>query len=229
MKNLYRAGILASVLAALTCSPALAKVDFTAYADGKEIRNNDFISSRPKIEIIVVTSETISTSSYVFGIDMSPLSGSDFSKLNANTYMLTYEVTTALTNDAHSIGLQVTGASTNDYTFFVTGLLVRTGEAPQLRGAPLNYPNPFSASTGTSIAYTLTRDSDVRINIYDLSAGLVWSGAYLSGSNGGSTGYNEVFWNGRTASGVPAGNGMYVYMVMVNGSVAAKGKMVVVN
>jgi hypothetical protein len=60
-----------------------------------------------------------------------------------------------------------------------------------------NYPNPFNAKT--SIGYTLNRESDVKLAVYDLTGALVTTlvNGYMQ------AGTHQVSWNaGRVPSGV---------------------------
>ena len=70
-----------------------------------------------------------------------------------------------------------------------------------------NYPNPFNPST--QIAYTLTEPALVEVAIYNLTGRLMRS--YHQGIQ--PAGSYSVYWNGRTADGLPAPSGVYFYRI----------------
>ncbi|MCH8838237.1 MAG: T9SS type A sorting domain-containing protein, partial [Candidatus Marinimicrobia bacterium] len=76
-----------------------------------------------------------------------------------------------------------------------------------------NYPNPFNPST--QIAYTLTEPAMVEVAIYNLTGRLMRS--YHQGSQ--PAGSYSVYWNGRTADGLPAPSGVYFYRIQAGNEV----------
>ncbi len=86
-------------------------------------------------------------------------------------------------------------------------------------GALTNYPNPFHPDeTPTTIAYVLQDNASVRMRIYTLSGGLVLDRQFTSGDQGGSTGLNEVPWDGRNGSGDPVASGGYILFIEAEGN-----------
>lgn len=79
-------------------------------------------------------------------------------------------------------------------------------------------PNPFNPST--AISWTMTSESHVTINVYDITGRVI---AELMNERSG-TGLHSVNWDGRDASGRPAASGVYMYRIDA-GSTAAFGKM----
>jgi len=79
-------------------------------------------------------------------------------------------------------------------------------------GSVLVYPSPFSQRRhGTcTIQYALSAKANVDIYIYAPSGQLVKKITRFSGMEGGSAGINNVVWDGRTESGMLAGNAVYV-------------------
>ena len=76
-----------------------------------------------------------------------------------------------------------------------------------------NYPNPFNPST--QIAYTLTEPAIVEVAIYNLTGRLMRS--YHQGIQ--PAGSYSVYWNGRTADGLPAPSGVYFYRIQAGNEV----------
>jgi len=102
-------------------------------------------------------------------------------------------------------------------------------EAPSISiiGPVTNTPNPFNPGTGTtSIKYTLSKDADIILYIYNIRGERVWQKIISAGSPGGRVGLNEVVWNGLTDFNSVAGFGVYILMVTTpsNGGVQQLGK-----
>ncbi|NBB86279.1 MAG: T9SS type A sorting domain-containing protein, partial [Bacteroidetes bacterium] len=77
-------------------------------------------------------------------------------------------------------------------------------ETPDALTLQPNYPNPFTAST--TLRFTLPEDTHVHLAVYDLlgrEVGLLADGYFTAGAH-------EVTWDARTATGAPAGSGVYV-------------------
>jgi hypothetical protein len=86
-------------------------------------------------------------------------------------------------------------------------------------GALTNYPNPFHPDeTPTTIAYVLQDNASVRMRIYTLSGGLVLDKQFTAGDQGGSTGLNEVTWDGRNGSGETVASGGYILFIEAEGN-----------
>lgn len=76
---------------------------------------------------------------------------------------------------------------------------------------------------GTKIGYTLSKDADLTINLYNIRGERIWSQTFLAGTSGGQFGPNTVRWNGLTAYNTIAGAG--VYIVYFSGQVGGKEKI----
>jgi photosystem II stability/assembly factor-like uncharacterized protein len=84
-----------------------------------------------------------------------------------------------------------------------------------------NHPNPFNAST--TIAYTLSREADVRVSIVDVQGRRVATLVDASRTPGA----HEVRWHARDAAGRPVGTGVYWYRLESGRQVEA-GKLMIV-
>jgi hypothetical protein len=100
-----------------------------------------------------------------------------------------------------------------------------------LTGKPKNIPNPFrpSHNEGTTIIYELTAASDITIIIYDISGKAVWQRTFSSGTNGGNSGQNNVFWDGKNDFGEYVANGVYIYIIAAKDKILAKRQMAVLD
>ena len=103
------------------------------------------------------------------------------------------------------------------------------GGSVQVVGPVLTYPTPFKPLSGqrATISYTLSKDANVKIYMYDVGGQIIKTFKFSSAANGGRTGYNSFDWNGVTDYGVTVGNGIYVYKIIANGKVVGTGKIVV--
>ncbi len=79
-----------------------------------------------------------------------------------------------------------------------------------------NYPNPFSSST--SIPYSIKRQSDVKVTIYDILGRELRR--YKVGMQ--TTGYHNIYWNGQNSSGQTVANGIYFYRLQAGGKSLVK-------
>jgi len=77
-----------------------------------------------------------------------------------------------------------------------------------------NYPNPFHPNEApTTIAWKLSNDASVRMQIYTLTGALVLDRAYQPGEQGGTLGLNEITWDGRNGDGEIVASGGYILAV----------------
>ncbi len=84
-----------------------------------------------------------------------------------------------------------------------------------------NAPNPFNPST--KIRYTLARDTDVTLRVFDVRGREVrtlFRGPQIAGTH-------EVEWDGRTDAGGAAASGVYVYRLLAGGETQQKSMTLV--
>jgi hypothetical protein len=85
-------------------------------------------------------------------------------------------------------------------------------------GHVTNYPNPFHpGESPTTIAYKLAADATVTLTYYTLSGDLVLRQQYLPGTQGGSVGLNEVYWDGKNGEGDWVSSGGYILVIEAEG------------
>jgi len=75
-----------------------------------------------------------------------------------------------------------------------------------------NYPNPFGEADFTTIEYNLSKSGHVTIRIFDAIGKQIET--LLNTDQ--SAGVHRVRWNGRSSTGGPLPNGMYLYSVQVD-------------
>ena len=184
----------------------------------------DPLSSTPKVEITVTTVSGPATGRINIDGAIRTLT---FTNIDTNYYS-TIEVTPALVDGIHGITVEATDALNRTSTYEIFPLYVQSAQAATVQGVPLSYPNPFDPGvSATSISYTLTKAANVSLTIHDLAGNIIAKKSFSSGNNGGKAGYNAVAWDGKSDSGDWVGNGLYLYLIIADGSVAGKGKLTV--
>lgn len=108
----------------------------------------------------------------------------------------------------------------SDYNGALLSVNAASAVVPTSYALEQNYPNPFNA--GTVIPFTLTKESEFSLTIYNVAGQVVRT---FSGM--GHVGTNNVEWNGLTADGSSAATGMYFYRVTTPEFTATK-KMVLI-
>lgn len=100
---------------------------------------------------------------------------------------------------------------------------------PQIIETPLVYPNPFrqSISEGAILSYTMNKDFDVEIHMYNMLSQRVFKQSFLSGSIGARKGDNRLKINNESLLGYNLSAGVYFFVIINDGNVLSKGKMVV--
>jgi hypothetical protein len=197
-------------------------------ADGSEIVNGDPINPSPSFEVTVVTDQTLSQ--LWFTID----SGIPVNILPASpSFVTTVSYKPTLTDGKHDVRVEAVDrdslGSTRTSTKEAVNLMVQTTGDLQVFGTPLSYPNPYVnvGTENTTLSYILSRNSNITLSIHDVAGTTIAKRNLSAGTNGGRAGYNEVPWDGRSDAGDVVGNGIYIYLVIADGKVVAKGKLTV--
>jgi len=110
---------------------------------------------------------------------------------------------------------------------FVSSFKIYSATLSVIKG-PYNIPNPFRPRSGevTRIVYSLTKDANIKIIIYDITGRAICTKSYSSGSNGGTIN-NDPSWDGKTDFGKYATNGAYIYLIISGNNVLAKEQMTI--
>ncbi|MBI5700472.1 hypothetical protein HZC34_01330 [Candidatus Saganbacteria bacterium] len=89
-------------------------------------------------------------------------------------------------------------------------------EAPTVSvvGPVISTQNPFNPSVGaTSINYTLSKDTDIYLTIFNIRGEKVWERFYPAGTTGSTAGSNSITWDGMTDFRSVASFGVYIVIV----------------
>lgn len=143
---------------------------------------------------------------------------------NAGTYSLNINDTCLPDND---VVLHLSIASEGHYFWsdsftvhvYPLGIAGEEGVLPEVYTLNQNYPNPFNPTT--TISYSLDKDSEVVVSIYDISGKLITT--LLNDYQ--TQGEHSINWNGTNDSGNKVGAGAYLYQVKAGDLIQTK-KMV---
>jgi len=103
-----------------------------------------------------------------------------------------------------------------------------TSKPVEVIGRPTAYPSPMNPDKGpATIKYNLTQEAPVDLYLYNISGTRIWEAHYPAGSAGGTTGANQVLWDGYNAFSGEVPNGIYVYQISSGGRTLATGKVAV--
>lgn len=98
----------------------------------------------------------------------------------------------------------------------------------KLIGIPISFPSPVHLRTDREayIQYTLSKNGNVDIYFFDISARVVKKFVCNAGEEGGSAGVNKVKWNLITDQGSLIASGIYVFSLVDrdSGKLLGKGK-----
>lgn len=96
-------------------------------------------------------------------------------------------------------------------------------------GQSYSSPNPFNPAqqANTYISYTLSGNFNTSVFLFDITGKLIFRRNFSSGENGGKAGTNMVAWDGKDNFGGMAQNGVYLFKVVADGNILAKGKIIV--
>ena len=104
---------------------------------------------------------------------------------------------------------------------------LKSASIKQIIGPLLIYPNPFRFADGAHIGYRLGDNMDITLQIYSFSGYLISSKTFIAGQEEGAlSNYNHVPINSLSL-GLTLPAGVYLYLLISEGKVIAKDKMVV--
>jgi hypothetical protein len=191
------------------------------------LKSGDYVNRRPRIKGVITDDVAVDRNSiklYLDGAQVTPV----ITEINAGNYEAVYMTIADLEDESvktHSIKLEARDAAGNPGEKEVSELKVSGGPA-RVIGPVLSYPQTFKPKSGipARFAYNLTVDSDLTIYLFDTSGQNAWTGKYLSGTEGGKAGYNEVsFYGISELAQAYLGNGVYLYKLVTGGKIIGTG------
>jgi hypothetical protein len=130
-----------------------------------------------------------------------------------NYFMVEEDRSLGIHNPAYAYSLLAIAIRTLDPS---TGIELIDNAIPQSYAIDQNYPNPFNPTT--TIKYTIPKESNVKLEIYDITGRLV--NTVVNQSQGAGT--YSVTWDGSNSSGQKVGSGMYLYRINAGSFIAVK-------
>jgi hypothetical protein len=207
-------------------SIAQAKPAISVQINGVTPLPGDPIAALPVISVTATSTGAAVTGRITVDNTTTPVT---FVSGGGNNFYGTLEVAAALADGAHGLTIEAFDAL-GGATVEVVPLFVQTSQELVAQGQPLNYPNPFDPGvpgSTTLISYNLSKAANLTLSIYDMFGTPVAKMNFNAGDNGGRAGYNAVPWNGKSDTGQVAGNGIYIYLLIAEGKVIAKGKLMI--
>lgn len=138
-----------------------------------------------------------------------------------------------LSDGDHSLTFKASNAYGT--TIEVCAVTIKAGPV-EVIGTPINYPSPIHLRTDKEVIfqYGLTKDADIDIYLFDISARIVKKISCDAGQPGGSAGGtanpNKVTWDLITDQGSKIGSGIYLWNIVdrAGNRVLNKGKLTAV-
>jgi hypothetical protein len=193
---------------------------------GLTVTSGDFINPNTQFDIRVTDNVSLAADSLSIQLDNDTVVY--YLSSVTQTQIDAFFKPASLAEGDHSIKVQAADNSGNIATKEITGLIV-VDEPLAIRNV-IVHPMPFALDRGetANIAYVLNKDANVTIYVYSVSGMVVWTRRYAAAANGGKAGYNEVIFNGISdISRKPVANGVYVFVITVDGKAVYKGRLVV--
>ncbi len=104
-------------------------------------------------------------------------------------------------------------------------LAIAEHESVAISGKALAYPNPMKWSdTNGIIGYALNQSTDVTLSLFDMRGVEIYTEEFASEEVGGREGYNKIPFN-KAHVGEDLSTGVYVFLLMHDGSVLAESKV----
>ncbi|MFA5098208.1 MAG: SBBP repeat-containing protein [Candidatus Margulisiibacteriota bacterium] len=208
-----------------------AKTPISVYSAGVQLRDGDTVSSRLAFSGIASTTEALDASSVRIYLDGSLVSDGTYSYYDSfeqapDRATISYSVRTPLAAGTHTLSITAGGSGGSLFEASLVDLRVASETGSQgIIGAVLAHPNPYDPSSGNArITYNLEKDSAIALYIFGINGRLVLKKEFLSGSNGGKAGFNDVAWDGKDDFGNELGNGVYAVRIVDKAGMKVIGK-----
>ncbi len=174
----------------------------TVTFDGKEIRNGDYVSAMPTIQVSLPDNFPMVDLTAIYLDGENILTGVQSSSQKSST-STNIELKPTLVDGDHK--LIITGKNNSTLISFD----FKVSNISQILNI-FNYPNPFT--TGTQFTFELTGQSGVErvtVLIYSVAGRQLKE---LTATNVG-IGFNSIVWDGRDNDGNELANGVYLYKI----------------
>ncbi len=186
--------------------------------DGREIVDNDFVSSHPKIKIklndlsLLPVTDTAAVSIELDNVPVYYFGNSSVLtyKFNSANPKMVVEYSPQLNDGNHSLKISAMNSLSIKSTDINKEFVVSSD--PKILDL-YNYPNPFS--NDTYFTFKLTQiPNEIKIKIYTVAGRLIKE--FILHSNRLNYDFNRIYWDGRDADGDLVANGVYLYKVIMS-------------
>ena len=202
-----------------TVPPTITNVTF----NDKSILPRDVIRKVPTLKATILDDVAIDTATIL--VDMGALystSSTPAAAYDAATGAMTLALTSALTEGPLTVTITAKDTSGNTATYTIAVKV--PSDDVYIEGDLFNYPNPFNPlGEVTKFGFSLSQDASVNLYLFDTSGRIV-----LNRAHAGTTGYNEIEWNGTNDYGEVSGNGVYLARLVYGSKLLGKCKVWVV-
>lgn len=196
-------------------SPSIASVE----VDGHRLIDGDPVGEAPVIT--VTATDDVGVTSIEVDVDDTPVSPAAVYAAAVRTQQTaTFHPT--ITEGSHTMTVRALDEAGNVSTVYFTIYRTRVLEVQGRVRATVASP---SKGENAIIAYTLTAQASVTLEIRDITGTLVKRVVYQAGTNGAAVGENEVTWDGKSQAGEIVGNGVYPFVIVAEGKKLASGKV----
>ncbi len=198
------------------------------YIGDREVQEGDYIAEQPEIELRVI-STTIVESSAKMSVDLvsMPCTIRKAMTSSGEVSSIFFKTLSAILPGAHTLSFEVTDSGGTTYALSRAGIRV----ADEKTDKPVYiYPNPYNPNSTTKavLAYFLPEEGAVSIFVYDLSGSPVDKRIIETTElEGAHSGYNEYPWDGMDGFGKPLGSDAYLIIIVQNGKIAGKGRVMI--
>jgi hypothetical protein len=171
----------------------------------------------------VILGELVQINAYIIGLDLDDVDVEfrfhEYGSRSTEISMSSYSVFNQTDSSFHAQNLDLSSGE----MFYVVSFREEKKEIepePWITGLIGNYPNPFNPET--TIMFTLSNESNVEINVYNVRGQRVRSlvNDYFE------AGHHQVVWNGRDNSDREVSSGIYLYRMMKEGDLIETRRMV---
>ncbi len=208
---------------------ATAPVISNLRIDNVPVINGDYIKRNGILTATITTDSNVTLNQNTSSIEVDGTATTFAALTGGSSYDVTTKVLTYvlnLTSDGnHTISIHAADTGGQSATAALT-VKVDTGVLKAV--SVYTYPNPFRGVGNMTIAYQLNKDANTAIYVFNAVGELVYKREYATGTPGGTTGYNEVTWNGQSDFGAMVGNDIYFLRVVSDGKPVGKTKIAVI-
>lgn len=190
---------------------------FSVIFDGKEIINEDIVSSNPEVVITLEDNSPLLLDTTFFTIvhNNIPLR---FADPDLNIEIIGYPNSKAtitwtpeLEDGRHTLEILAKDASGNFFDSTSFRIIFNVFSETELREV-YNYPNPFKTQTHFTFELRGTLPDEFLIKVYTIAGRLIRDISLPPSRL--QIGFNKILWDGRDQDGDELGNGVYFYKVI---------------